>query len=152
MIRDELFKALATLGPVGYSPLAPGTAGSAVSCLLYLLLRPGGPTLLLIISLMFGAGVLVSGRVERLLREKDSSCIVVDEFVGYLVAVFLIPFSVTNAVLAFLLFRFFDIIKPVPIRSVERRFPGGVGVMADDLLAGVYANLALRLILAVARG
>jgi len=150
--KDDILKFIATAGPLGYSPVAPGTAGSAFSCLIYILFRPDVLMLSIVIPLGFVAGVVTSDRVERLLNEKDSSHIVVDELVGYLVSVFLVPFSIPNAILAFLLFRVFDIIKPVPIRQLERRIPGGLGIMIDDILAGVYANLALRLILAVSKG
>jgi len=150
--KDDLFKFIATIGPLGYSPVAPGTVGSVLSCLIYILFRPDVLLLSIIIPIGFIAGVLVSDRTERLLNEKDSSHIVVDELVGYLVSVFLIPFSIPNAVLAFLLFRAFDIVKPTPIRQLERRIPGGLGIMIDDILAGVYANLVLRLILVISKG
>ncbi len=149
MKKDDIFKFIATLGPFGYSPVAPGTAGSAVSCLIYIVFRPDVQALSISILFGFIAGVLASDRTERLLNEKDSSHIVVDEFTGYLVSVFLIPFSIPNAILAFFLFRAFDIIKPTPIRQLERRIPGGLGIMIDDILAGVYANLVLRLLLVI---
>ncbi|MEC4686388.1 MAG: phosphatidylglycerophosphatase A [Nitrospirota bacterium] len=149
MKKDDIFKFIATLGPLGYSPVAPGTVGSALSCLTYIFFRPDVMALSIIIPVGFVAGVLVSDRTEKLLNEKDSSHIVVDEFVGYLVSVFLVPFSIPNAILAFFLFRAFDILKPTPIRQLERRIPGGLGIMIDDILAGVYANLVLRLILVI---
>ena len=149
MKKDAIFKFIATLGPLGYSPIAPGTVGSALACLIYIVFHPDVLLLSIIIPVGFIAGVLVSDRTERFLNEKDSSHIVVDEFVGYLVSVFLIPFCIPNAILAFLLFRAFDIIKPTPIRQLERRIPGGLGIMIDDILAGVCANLVLRLILVI---
>ena len=150
--KDDIFRFIATLGPIGYSPIAPGTAGSALACLIYIVFRPDVLLLSIIIPVGFIAGVLVSDTTERLLNEKDSSHIVVDEFAGYLVSVFLIPFSMPNAILAFFLFRAFDIVKPTPIRQLERRIPGGLGIMIDDILAGVYANLVLRLILVISKG
>ncbi|GMT47680.1 MAG: phosphatidylglycerophosphatase A [bacterium] len=152
MKKDDIFRFIATLGPIGYSPIAPGTAGSALACLIYIVFRPDVLLLSIIIPVGFIAGVLVSDTTERLLNEKDSSHIVVDEFAGYLVSVFLIPFSMPNAILAFFLFRAFDIVKPTPIRQLERRIPGGLGIMIDDILAGVYANLVLRLILVISKG
>ncbi len=149
MKKDDIFKFIATIGPLGYSPVAPGTVGSALACLIYIVFRPDVPALSIIIFIGFIAGVLVSDRTERFLNEKDSSHVVVDEFTGYFVSVFLIPFSIPNAILAFFLFRVFDIIKPTPIRQLERRIPGGLGIMIDDILAGVYANLVLRLILVI---
>ncbi len=149
MKKDDIFRFIATIGPLGYLPVAPGTVGSAFSCLIYILFRPDALALSIIIPVCFIAGVLVSDRTERFLNEKDSSHIVVDEFAGYLVSVFLIPFSIPNAIIAFLLFRAFDIVKPTPIRQLERRIPGGLGIMIDDILAGVYANLVLQLILVI---
>ncbi len=149
MKKDAIFKFIATLGPLGYSPIAPGTVGSALACLIYIVFHPDVLLLSIIIPVGFIAGVLVSDRTEKLLKEKDSSHIVVDEVAGYLVSVFLIPFSIPNAIIAFFLFRAFDIIKPTPIRQLERRIPGGLGIMIDDILAGVCANLVLRLILVI---
>jgi len=131
--KDDIFKFIATIGPLGYSPVAPGTAGSALSFLVYILFRPDVLALSIIIPVCFIAGVLASDRTEKFLNEKDSSHIVVDEVTGYLVSVFLIPFSIPNAILAFFLFRAFDIIKPTPIRQLEKRIPGGLGIMIDDL-------------------
>jgi len=150
--KDDILKFIATVGPLGYAPVAPGTAGSALSCLVYILFRPDTLMLAVVIPAVFMAGVAASERVEVLLNEKDSSHIVVDELAGYLVSVFLIPFSIPNALLAFLLFRAFDITKPPPIRWMERHVRGGLGIMIDDILAGVYANLALRLILLMSKG
>ncbi|NOY39736.1 MAG: phosphatidylglycerophosphatase A [Nitrospirae bacterium] len=133
MKKDDIFKFIATIGPLGYSPVAPGTAGSALSFLVYILFRPDVLALSIIIPVCFIAGVLASDRTEKFLNEKDSSHIVVDEVTGYLVSVFLIPFSIPNAILAFFLFRAFDIIKPTPIRQLEKRIPGGLGIMIDDL-------------------
>ncbi|NOZ24813.1 MAG: phosphatidylglycerophosphatase A [Nitrospirae bacterium] len=152
MNKDDILKFIATVGPLGYAPVAPGTAGSALSCLVYILFRPDTLMLAVVIPAVFMAGVAASERVEVLLNEKDSSHIVVDELAGYLVSVFLIPFSIPNALLAFLLFRAFDITKPPPIRWMERHVRGGLGIMIDDILAGVYANLALRLILLMSKG
>ena len=82
--------------------------------------------------------------MEKVLRIKDPGLIVIDEIAGYLVTMFLSPPDVIHIVAGFFLFRFFDILKPPPVRQAERFFPGGVGVMADDLLAGAYAWLCLR--------
>lgn len=142
----------------GYSPIAPGTAGSVVGILLYLLLhrltlaRPafgeaGGLGLYLAATLLlFLAGVAAAGRMERLLGQKDPSLVVTDEVAGYLIAAAGLPPSLLVVGLTFVLFRFFDIIKPFPGRKAEG-LPGGWGVMTDDLVAGIYANLLTRLLL-----
>lgn len=147
MSSESVFKVIATLGPIGYIPIAPGTAASAVSCLLYIILKPDTYSLITVTLLLFIIGTTASTRTEAALGEKDSSSIVIDEFAGYPVSVFWIPFSPEIALLSFLLFRVFDILKPPPIRYVERRLRGGFGVMFDDILAGLYTNLLLRLLI-----
>lgn len=78
---------------------------------------------------------------------KDPSSVVCDEISGILVSIFLIPFSAFNAILVFILFRFFDILKPYPIRLMERKIKGGPGIVLDDIMAGVYANISAHLVL-----
>jgi phosphatidylglycerophosphatase A len=94
-------------------------------------------------------GVWLSARVEAIRGEKDSSVIVIDEIAGFLVTMFGLPFHWVTVFAGFLLFRLFDIAKPFPIRKIDQSLPGGWGVMLDDILAGVYANLGLRLLVKV---
>jgi phosphatidylglycerophosphatase A len=82
---------------------------------------------------------------EKVLHERDSSHIVIDEFCGYLFSMLFIPFSITNALAAFFLFRVFDILKPFPIRKSETVLKGGYGIMADDIMAAVYTNVILQI-------
>jgi phosphatidylglycerophosphatase A len=138
-------KFIATLGPLGYSPIAPGTVGTALACIVYVIFRPDTVSLLLVIPLLFVLGIVASTRTEQLLNEKDSSRIVIDEVVGYFVSILWIPYSTKFIILSFVIFRIFDIIKPPPIRFVEIKVRGGLGVMLDDILAGIYTNLVLRL-------
>ncbi len=145
--KEKILKLIATLGPVGYSPVAPGTAGTAIAAILCYILAPSEMTVALILPLTFIIGVIASSKTEQLLNEKDSSHIVIDEVGGYMVSILFLPSEVKVLLLAFLLFRFFDILKPFPIRSIERQLSGGLGVMVDDIIAGVYANLILRLLL-----
>ena len=133
---------------IGYIPLAPGTFGTLWGLLIFYLCRDlpwqlvAGGTLIFILWAVYCAHL-----TEETLGSHDSSVIVLDEVVGYLVTVIAIPFSVKTLVLAFLLFRLFDIVKPYPIRLIDRRWGGGWGVVMDDVLAGVFANLCLRVIL-----
>jgi phosphatidylglycerophosphatase A len=90
--------------------------------------------------------IWASGRTQGLLGRKDPSEVVIDEVAGFLVTMLLLPISLVNVGLGFILFRFFDIVKPWPVRQSER-LKGGVGIVVDDLLAGVYAHLCLRGIL-----
>jgi phosphatidylglycerophosphatase A len=95
---------------------------------------------------VFGLGTWASGVVEHDCSRTDPGHIVVDEIVGMLISLFMIPVQWPGAVAAFLLFRLFDVIKPYPANRLER-LHGGLGVMADDAMAGAYANLALRAVL-----
>ncbi len=91
--------------------------------------------------------VWVSGEAEKIFNKKDSGLIVIDEMAGLLVTMFLIPWNVKTLVTGFLLFRFMDIAKPFPIRRLESTLPGGWGVVGDDVLAGIYANAVLRVVI-----
>ena len=135
---------LATAGGAGLVPVAPGTAGSAVGVVLYLLTSnwPLASQAALIIAITV-AGVWASTVAERHFQREDPGPVVIDEVAGQLLTCFATGVSWRGALIAFLLFRVFDIVKPWPTRRFES-FPGGVGIMADDLMAGVYGNLALR--------
>lgn len=127
----------------GYSPVAPGTVGSLVGLVFY----PGLASLglggyCLICVLAFFVGVWASGEAESSYG-KDGRRIVIDEIVGMWVALLGLPPRLSLVVAGFFIFRLFDIVKPFPAHR-SQRLPGGWGVMMDDLVAGVYANLALR--------
>jgi len=141
-------KAVATGIAAGYCPIAPGTAGTALAAVLYWLLRmdrwPVGGGFILLFFLL---GVWSAAFMEKKLGP-DPPQVVVDEMVGYWVAMLVLPRSWILAVAGFFIFRIFDILKPFPVRRAER-LPGGWGIMADDVLAGIYTNIVLRLILLV---
>ena len=142
--RTRAGLAVATALGAGYAPKAPGTFGSAVGLLLWLML----PHVLWIqLAVILGVAVVGSwsGTVaEEHFKRSDPGEVVVDEVVGMMVTLVLNSAGGFGWMLvAFLLFRAFDIVKPFPVRHFER-LPGGIGIMADDLMAGVYANLALR--------
>ena len=145
---------LATVGGVGDSPLAPGTLGSALGVGLFLVLEPLGPALCLLTILTLGClGVWASDRAERFFERHDDPRIVIDELAGQLIA--LMPLlglpagagadalRVPLLVTGFVAFRLFDIWKPGPVRWAEERFRGGLGVMADDVVAGVLAAIPI---------
>ena len=134
----------ATLGPIGYAPVAPGTFGTLAASVLFLLLKPSDLVIGMILLLTIPAGIFSSHIAERVLAEKDSSHIIIDEFCGYYVSLLFVPFSLGHAIAAFFLFRFFDILKPFPIRNLER-LKGGAGIMADDVMAGIYSNVILQI-------
>jgi phosphatidylglycerophosphatase A len=135
----------------GYFPLFPATIGSAVTCVAYWFLVPQRPgAQMAIIAVVFILGLHLS---SRLMREwgPDPGRIVVDEAAGMLVSLFMLPKSLFLIVLAFLLFRLFDIAKPFPIRRMDE-LESGWGIMLDDLVAGVYARLAMFVIVLVWSG
>ncbi len=138
-----------TLG-VGYIPFAPGTFGSAVGLLLWWALPHGAVVQATAIAALFVLGSWSGTIAERHFGRVDPGQVVIDEVMGMLVTLWLTPVGAAGALGGFLLFRVFDVIKPYPARRLER-LPGGVGVMADDFMAAVYANLVLRAFLALLR-
>jgi phosphatidylglycerophosphatase A len=138
---------LASAGFAGRFPFAPGTVGSAVGCALWVLAgRPGTPVLAAAIVVGTVAAIWSADRSSALAGGKDPSWVVVDEVVGQWVALAVAPpTALLPLVLSFLLFRLFDIWKPFPARSLER-LPGGIGIVADDLMAGLYAGIAALVI------
>ncbi len=138
----------ATWWGTGYSPVASGTVGTLAAIPLYLAVArlPVYLYLLFLLALTIFA-CWVSGKAEVIFDEKDSGKIVIDEVVGYLVTMIGVPFSWVGVLLGFLLFRFFDIVKVPPASYIDLRMKNGSGVVLDDVAAGVYACLALHLLL-----
>ncbi|NMG75292.1 phosphatidylglycerophosphatase A family protein [Aromatoleum diolicum] len=129
----------------GLSPYAPGTAGTLAAWLLYPLLRApiSDFVFLALLTSFFVAGVIAADRTGRALGVPDHGAIVWDEMVAFWLVLFFTPASLLWQTVAFVLFRFFDIVKPQPIRWADSRVKGGFGVMLDDLIAAAYAVLAL---------
>ena len=132
----------------GLAPFAPGTVGTLAALPLIIILNYLGLvysviSLIVIIPLAFWA----SEASRILLKKKDPSEVVIDEVAGMLVAVFLLPVSWSSYIPGFLLFRFFDILKPFPIGMIDKRVGGGTGIVLDDIVAGIYANICVRVIL-----
>lgn len=147
--KDPIRWIAAGLG-LGWMPVAPGTFGSLLGIPLCLgarhLTEAPGPTLLLL-GAATAAAISVAGRAERRLGTHDPSEIVVDEAVGMWVALLWLPLTPATVLLAFAAFRLFDVTKLWPAGVVERRLPGGPGIVLDDVVSGVYANLLTRAIL-----
>jgi phosphatidylglycerophosphatase A len=150
MTMKGLAVMVATVAGVGYAPVAPGTFGSAAGLIVWWLLPASNAVHAAAIVAIFIAGTLAATQAERHFAMTDPGAVVIDEVLGMLVTLFLNPVGIGGALLGFLLFRVFDIVKPFPARQFER-LPDGLGVMADDGMAGVYANLALRVLLLVGR-
>lgn len=147
-MRRTLVLALTTAGGAGFAPIAPGTFGSAVGVALYALLAGwGSGGVLAVAGLGLILGIWASGEAERIFERRDDGRIVIDEVVGQLICLAPLPALAGPADLrsplllcvGFLAFRLFDIWKPGPVRWAERRFEGGLGVMLDDVLAGLLA-------------
>ena len=169
--RDVLALTLATCG-VGYMPVAPGTWGAAIGVGVYLLVRMASAQvfavavargwsvppleafrttfMLLMLIVITVAGIWAASRAERLVGRKDPGMVVVDEVVGQLIAFVFVPFSagLWAIVAGFLAFRVFDIWKPYPIRRLEA-LESGLGIMADDVLAGAYAATLMSLLTSI---
>lgn len=128
----------------GRIPLAPGTWGTAVGLGLFWLLRDLPPVAYAITTVAFiFFAIWVSTSAQEIFGEVDPPQIVIDEMAGYLVTMAFHTPSLASALTGFVLFRIFDIVKPPPIRWIERRFSDGRGVVLDDVMAGIYANIAL---------
>lgn len=130
---------------MGRAPLAPGTAASALTAVVLWLLQLSSPALLALLIVVTALGTWAAEQAERALGGgKDPGAIVIDEVAGMTLSVLAVPLSLPALLVAFLLFRVFDVVKPFPA-NVSQRLHGGLGVMADDLVAGLYA-LALALL------
>lgn len=143
----QLGVALATVGGAGFFPIAPGTVGSAVGIALYLVTRHGSwPAQLALLVAITVVGIWAADVTAKALNREDPGPVVIDEVAGQLVTLFMTGAGLYGAIIGFFVFRLFDIIKPWPARQLED-LPGGVGIMADDLMAGVYGWLVVTGIL-----
>lgn len=132
---------------VGYSPYAPGTLGSLLGVIICFFLSQSGPLIYSAAWLTgFLAAIWAAAIASKYFAQKDPGQIVCDEVAGFMTAMFLIPFILSNVIIVFLLFRIFDIFKPFPINFIDRKMKSGFGMVFDDILAGIYANLTFRLL------
>jgi phosphatidylglycerophosphatase A len=144
-VAREVILFIAQGAYAGKFPIAPGTAGTVVGLFLYLFMKDLAPGMYLgLCAFISILGIWAAGRAEILLGQKDASLIVIDEIAGYLVSMFLVPAGWGYIAAGFFLFRLFDIVKPWPLRNFEK-LRGGLGVMLDDIGAGVYTNIVLQI-------
>ena len=142
--REFLIKVVATGLGLGYLPLIPGTFGTLLGIPVCLFLNMGGKVVYVVGTVvLFSGAVWVAGKADRIFSVHDSRRIVVDEICGFLVTMTLVPPTLLTLGVGFILFRFFDIVKPFPAGWCDKNLPGGWGVMLDDIAAGIYANLSL---------
>jgi phosphatidylglycerophosphatase A len=146
--RPLFHLAIATVFGIGYVPIASGTFGAAAGLVLWWLLPPTAMAQAIAILLLLALGSWSGTVAERHFRTNDPSEVVVDEVMGMLITLFMNPVGWRGALVGFLLFRAADVVKPFPANRLER-LPGGLGVMADDGMAAIYSNLALRITLAL---
>jgi phosphatidylglycerophosphatase A len=142
-LQDKLIKLLASGFGAGLLPVAPGTAGTLVGvliCLLYSPLPWFGRAL--VVLALFGLSIYVAGRAEEIYRKKDDQRIVLDEIIGFQVAMLPVTITAVHLSIGFVLFRVFDIWKPYPVYQIQK-LPGGWGVVLDDVAAGIYAGALL---------
>lgn len=151
MNRLGLF--IATCAFIGYVPVAPGTFGSAAGLVVFFAVRGTGSASLELaaIVIVFAVGVWSGTVAERHLGDVDPAPVVIDEVAGMLITLAFLPVDLTGTLVGFLIFRLFDVVKPWPSSRLER-LPGGFGIMADDAMAGVYGQLVMRGLIALAPG
>jgi phosphatidylglycerophosphatase A len=142
LARDRLAVVIATVGGIGYAPVAPGTVASAVTALALWIIPFSPLTLAVWLMAVIAVGTWAAHVAEPQLGGHDPGAIVVDEVAGMIVSVVCLPLTPAVLFAGFVLFRIFDVVKPAPAR-VSQRLPGGIGVMVDDLIAGVYALIVL---------
>ncbi len=119
-----------------------------VGVLLYILLAfLPWPAYLFFLLVFSAAAIYLAGEAEVIFGKKDPACIVIDEVVGLLWTMFNVPPTIPSVIIGFILFRFFDILKPFPVRLLQDKLPGGYGVVGDDVMAGIYGNLALHILI-----
>jgi phosphatidylglycerophosphatase A len=131
----------------GFSPIASGTVGTAAAIPLYLLIRNVPLPFYIAFTLLFTVfSCWAADRAEEVFGEKDSGKIVIDEVAGFVVTMTAVPFSWKTVALGFLLFRFFDVTKIPPARYFDRKVKNGIGVVFDDIVAGIYSCISLHLL------
>lgn len=131
----------------GLAPVAPGTFGTLAAVPLWFLMPSAIVPYLLVTALLFGVGIWCCGACARELGVHDHGAIVWDEFIGYFLTMLAVPQELLWALVGFVLFRLFDVWKPWPIRTIDRKVDGGLGIMLDDVLAAVYAGIVLQALL-----
>jgi len=144
IVVKTLCLSLATGAGVGYLPGAPGTYGTLLAVAIYYFLPKSPVKYLLFLIGAILIGIFTASQAERHFQKTDPSQVIIDEMAGFWLTMWAQPATWLNVILGFILFRFFDIVKPFPLRHIER-IKGGMGIMLDDLLAGVYSLILLKL-------
>lgn len=142
-IRDKIIKVLSTFFYVGYIPVIPGTFASIAALFLFSLIKNNLIIYTLFLLAAISVGFLVAGEAERIFKKKDASVIVIDEIAGMLLALAFLPHNPQLLIIALILFRALDVIKPYPAGDLQG-LAGSAGIMGDDIVAGLYVNIILQ--------
>jgi phosphatidylglycerophosphatase A len=146
-MKKKIINFLATGAYVGHLPKMPGTFGTLWGIPCVYLLSCYSPIVYAVTTIIFFIfASYISGAAEKNYSQRDPGKIIIDEILGFMVAFFLLPFTLFNVIIVFLLFRFFDILKPFPISYLDARVKGGVGIVLDDAVAGIFACIVAHLI------
>ena len=145
-MRNFLVKTLSTFFYVGFLPLIPGTFASLIGVTIFYLTRGNFWLMILLTASIIILGFAASGEAERMFNKKDAKCIVIDEVAGMLLSLMFLPFSIKFVIIAFVLFRLLDILKPYPANRFQD-LNGSIGIMGDDIVAGLYTNLIISVAL-----
>jgi phosphatidylglycerophosphatase A len=145
-LNEKLITLLATGFGSGLAPFAPGTAGTLVGVFICLLCFPMPWILrLLFVLALLALSIYIADKTEKIYKKKDDQRIVIDEIIGFQITMLPVAINIPILCAGFVLFRIFDILKPFPIRNMQG-FPGGWGIVADDVAAGIYAGTVLWLL------
>lgn len=140
-----IVKTISTFFYIGYLPLVPGTFGSLAGIFLYYIFNSNTVIYLSATFILIILGFLVSGEAEKEFNKKDARCIVIDEVSGMLLSLMFIPADFTLVICGFLLFRILDSLKPFPAARIQN-LKGSIGIMEDDIVAGIYTNIILQVV------
>lgn len=140
-----LTKLISTFFYAGYFPLIPGTAGSLAGVFIFFLVKDNIAAHLLALCALLILGFLVCGRAEEIFKRKDPPFVVIDEVCGMLLGLLFLPYDIRLVIVAFVIFRILDTLKPWPVGRVEK-LKGSLGIVGDDIIAGVYTNIILQVV------
>jgi len=143
--RKFVVLAISSFFYVGFLPLIPGTFGSLAGLALFYLIKDNTPVYLLFTLILIILGFLVTGEAEKILNKKDARPIVIDEVSGMLLSLLFLPYDIKLVIIGFFLFRLLDTLKPYPAGPIQR-LKGGIGVMSDDIVVGIYTNIILQVV------
>jgi len=145
---NRAIRLITTFFYIGEIPVAPGTVASAAGALISISLLHDPVLYLITLALVLVLGFATSGKMEKICKAHDPSCVVIDEVAGAMITFFLLPLKPSVFITAFFLFRAFDMFKIYPANRLEN-LKGGVGIMADDIMAGLYANVLMQIVIRI---